>query len=113
MCAPVLPPLYEIFLIQPVAFVDERAQFFEGADHEVIILQNPATFSSHNTQRGSLLPAFDKEHQVNAQALVALFDPHNGDAQRVKTAALVPEAEEAPRGEMTAHVLEDLVKIGQ
>ena len=48
-----------------------------------------------------------------SQALVLLFDPHNGDAQCVKAAALVPEAYEAPRGEMTVHVLEDLVEIGE
>ena len=75
--------------------------------------QNPASLAPHDAQCGGLLPALDVEHQVNTQALVSLFDTHNGDAQCVKAAALVPEAYEAPRGEMTAHVLEDLVEIGE
>ena len=101
----------EILLIQPVALVGKRPQLFEGAEHQVVILQNPSGFPAHNPQCGGLLPALDIEHQVNPQAAVAFFDTHNGDAQRVKASSLVPEAEETPRGEVAAHVLEDLIEI--
>jgi signal transduction histidine kinase len=38
----------EIFLAQLIAFVGERSQLCEGAEHQVAVCENPAGFSSHN-----------------------------------------------------------------
>jgi hypothetical protein len=38
----------EIFLVQLIAFVGERPQLFEGAEHQVVVCENPAGFPSHN-----------------------------------------------------------------
>jgi len=38
----------EIFLVQLIAFVGERPQLFEGAEHQVAVCENPAGFPSHN-----------------------------------------------------------------
>ena len=38
----------EILLVHLIAFVGERPQFFEGAEHQVAICENPAGCPSHN-----------------------------------------------------------------
>jgi len=68
-----------IFPVQLKAFVGERPQLFEGAEHQVAVFENPAGFPSHNPEGGSSFPTLHVEPQVNAQAPVAFFDTYNGD----------------------------------